>query len=173
MHLVWIAVGFLALTAHAQAQESTSCRQFAQGFYSWYVSIIHEQLNGPAFDVVLRERSYVLSPGLLRALKTDSEAQRHAQGEIVGIDFDPFVGGQDPADRYDLRNVTIKGGKCFIEVWRASPNDKSAKSIDPDAIVQLSNKTGHWSIEDIQYPEVKADLMEVLATLEKERQSKR
>ena len=51
----------------------------------------------------------MFNPALLQALKLDSEAAARAKGEIVGIDFDPFVGGQDADDHYEARRVTWEG----------------------------------------------------------------
>jgi hypothetical protein len=40
--------------------------------------------------------------GLLAALKEDVAAQAAAKGEIVGLDFDPFLNTQDPAESYEV-----------------------------------------------------------------------
>lgn len=174
-HLVWIlTLAIFPLTAIAQHTEETpSCKQFAQNFYSWYVPLTQKETNIPAFAVALQHRPAVFDPLLLRALKADFQAQQQAKGELVGIDFDPFVGSQDPTDRYDLRNIRVSGDRCSVEVWRNSPNDTSQKSEKPDAVAKLSRRSGRWFFEDFQYPDMNAALMQVLDTLRKERQSKR
>jgi hypothetical protein len=112
----------------------------------------------------------MFAPTLLRALKADAKAQSQANGELVGLDFDPFVGGQDPADHYDVRNVKLKAGTCFAQVWRNSPT--SAKPTLPDAIAELSKAGGRWQLENFRYPEEKANLVSVLAALRSERAHK-
>ena len=66
-------------------------------------------MDGRTADIAVQRKAGLFNPDLVRALKIDSEAQSRAKGELVGIDFDPFVGSQDPADRYEAtRNVASK-----------------------------------------------------------------
>ncbi len=99
-------------------------------------------MNEPTFDVALQKKADVFNLDLLQALKADSEASAHAKDDIVGIDFDPFIGGQDPADHYQARNATLRNNKCSVEVWRVSPADKAAKSGKPDVIADVA-----WSVD--------------------------
>jgi hypothetical protein len=130
--------------------DSSSCRGFVQQFYDWYVPFAQTTIKGRASDLALRHKAEVFSPALLGALKVDSDASARAKGEIVGIDFDPFVGGQDPADHYGARRVTRRDNKCSAEIWRASPTDTVAKSGKPDVIadVVLDRGVGNSSISD-------------------------
>jgi len=111
----------------------------------------------------------VLQPKLLQALRADDEAQAKAQGEIVGLDFDPFAGSQDPADHYEARKLTLEGNKCSVEVWRASPRDTAEKSDKPDVVAELEGQNGHWRFANFRYPQLNTDLLKVLASLAKER----
>src|SRR5579872_7505605 len=89
-----IAPGFSTAQVTSTPDQSASCRRFAQAFYDWYVPLLQKQSNGPTSDIALRRKAEMFGPNLLRALKLDSAAQARAKGELVGIDFDPFVGGQ-------------------------------------------------------------------------------
>jgi hypothetical protein len=174
IHLVcFVVLATISIPALAQAgsnaNELSSCRQFAQSFYSWYVPFTQQRLKHPASDVALQRKTAVFAPALLRALRADSQAQRRAKGELVGIDFDPFVASQDPADHYDTRKITVKDHKCFVEVWRNSPNDNSAKSGKPDVIAEISEQTGQWQFVNFRYPDLNSDLITILAALRKER----
>jgi hypothetical protein len=82
-----------ALNAQAKDAQKTpaSLRGFVQGFYDWYVPKALGDNAGPAWDLVLRSRSSDLSPQLVQALREDLTAQAKAKGEIVGLDFDPFL----------------------------------------------------------------------------------
>jgi hypothetical protein len=170
--LVGMSVSVTAQTP-SSPQQVQSCRHFAQAFYTWYVPFTQKALNGPAFNVVLRSKAAAFSPELFGALRFDSEAQARAKGEIVGIDFDPFVGGQDPADHYTVRQVTIRGNRCFTEVWRDSPTDTTEKSQKPDAVAELDLREGHWEFVNFHYPAVDADLTSTLALLRKDRKAPR
>jgi len=141
IHPLACFVALVVVLGPATAQVSTpspdiqSCRKFTREFYDWYVPYTQKQLSVPASDVAIRRKPGVFSPSLLEALKADSEAQARAKQEIVGIDFDPFVGGQDPYAHYTIRKVTLKAGKCFAEVWHAAHHDTALK---PDAIAELT-----------------------------------
>ncbi len=169
----FVAVAIIAIPVTAQKtarnEDLSSCRHFAQTFYRWYVPFTQKDLNRAASDIALEHKASAFAPALFRALKADSDAQRRAKGEIVGIDFDPFVGSQDPAEHYETRKIMLKDDRCFVEVWRNSPNDNSAKSDKPDVIAELSHRRGHWQFENFHYPDLKSDLMTELATLRKER----
>ena len=150
-------------------EETSSCRQFAQAFYDWYVPFTQKRMNGPASDIALKRKADMFSQELLRALKIDSGAQARAKGELVGIDFDPFVGSQDPAGHYEARRVTWRGDRCSVEVWPASPTDTAAKSEKPDVVAELVQEKGHWQFLNFHYPDLKADLVSVLARLREDR----
>ncbi len=173
-HLGWLlALASLASGTAAQdkAQVSpeVSCRRFAREFYSWYVPVTQKRLHQPAFVIALERRTSAFAPSLLRALEADWKAEQSAQGDIVGIDFDPFVNSQDPADRYELRNIKLAGDKCSVEVWSNLPHRSSDKSATPDVIAELSRPTGRWQFENFRYPEFNTDLLTLLASLRKER----
>ena len=175
VHPVVCCVSLVVVLLPAAAQVSTptqdvqSCRQFARQFYDWYVPYTQKRLSGPASDVAIKRKPEVFRPSLLQALKQDSEAQARAKDQIVGIDFDPFVGGQDPYAHYSIRQVTLKTGKCFAEVWHVAVQDTADK---PDAIAELAEQEGHWRFVNFHYPDVNADLVSALSLLRKERGKK-
>jgi hypothetical protein len=164
----------LTWVAHAPAQEASgptqeTCLRFVQGFYDWYVPLTKKRMNEPTFNVALQTKPDVFNPDLLQALRVDSEASAHAKDDIVGIDFDPFIGGQDPAGRYEARNATLRNNKCSVEIWRVSPTGKAANSGKPDVIADVGFDRGHWKFVNFRYPDVKTDLLSVLKTLREER----
>jgi hypothetical protein len=102
----WLVCGAGVILATAQRTEqpdASSCRRFAQQFYDWYAPLTQKEAATPSWDVALEQKSELFSAQLVKLLKADSLARSKAQGELVGLDFDPFVGGQDPADHYDVR----------------------------------------------------------------------
>lgn len=161
-------VGSLSASAQQSAQGQVgSCRRFVQEFYDWYVPITQKETGGPASDTALQVKRDAFSPQLFRALKTDSEAQARAKGEIVGLDFDPFVNSQDPADHYEARRLVVKANRCSVEVWRASPSDTAEKSTKPAVVAKLAMSKRHWVFVNFQYPET--DLLTLLRRQDEDR----
>lgn len=115
--------------------------------------------------VVLQRKPEAFSPDPLRLLKIDSEAPARAKAELVGLDFDPFAGSQDPADHYEARGVSWQGDRCSVEVWGASLTDTAAKSGKPDAVAEVMLVHGHWEFQNFRYYELGSNLMSVPAEL--------
>jgi hypothetical protein len=153
-------------------QDSASCRRFVQEFYDWYTPFFKEPFQAPksgrVSDVALKNKAALFNPELVRALKADSDAQAHSK-DLVGIDFDPFFGSQDPADQYDARRVTTQADKCLVEVWRASPRDTAAQSGKPEVVAEVSFVRGHWQFQNFRYPDLGGDLVSALAEVQKQR----
>ena len=160
----------LALTS-ASAQSPTpkpdeaSCRTFVQGFYDWYTA------HGTVFERVLKLKQNVFSSDLKQALLADIEAQRKTHDDIVGLDFDPFVNGQDPAPHYRVGKVTMQEGACLAEIHSVPPTDKSSK---PVATAELHQEAGAWKFANFHYgnengPE-NENLISVLRQLKRDRE---
>jgi hypothetical protein len=169
----FVFLTILTISAAAQdrsgSQDIRSCSRFTAKFFRWYAPLTQMRLDGPAFRLAIEQKPAAFAPELLRALQIDAQAQAKAKGEIVGIDFDPFVGSQDPTDHYAIRNATERGNTCTVEVWRDSTHDNAANPQHPDAIAELGFSAG-WQFTDFKYPGVNADLIQTLASLEKQRE---
>src|SRR6202020_115196 len=122
------------------------CRAFVQSFYSWYPK--QDINNVAASDRVLRHKKAVLSPALYRGLKEDAEAQAKAKGDLVGLDFDPFLNAQDTASRYDVGKVVCKNGTYWANVY-GTWNGKKLKK--PDVVPELRNQGGRWIFVNFHY----------------------
>jgi hypothetical protein len=144
----FLLIAIFAGTAVAQTPvrqaESTACRKFVQEFYDWYSPLARKSTREPGWNLALQRKPEAFSADLLKALKIDSDAAARAKGDIVGLDFDPFVGGQDPADHYQARGVSWQGETCLVEVWPASTNNAAAKSKKPDSIADVALVGGRW-----------------------------
>lgn len=169
LYLCLLLFGLCPALAAPQSPERSSCQRFAQRFYDWYVPYTQKRLHIPASNVALQRRAIAFSPQLLHALKIDSEAQAQAKGELVGLDFDPFLGSQDPADHYEARHATVKNGTCSVGVWRASPTDTAARMDGPEAVAELKQQNGGWRFVNFTYPVGGSDLLHLLANLRQER----
>lgn len=160
--------GLCPAQAAPQSPESSSCQRFAQQFYDWYVPFTQKK-HLRASDVALQRKPTMFSTELLRALRIDSEAQARAKGELVGLDFDPFLGSQDPADHYEARQPRVKNGTCSVGVWRASPTDTAPKMDTPEAVAELKQQNGGWRFVNFTYSVGGPDLLHQLANLRQER----
>jgi len=154
------------------AKPSTSVRDFVQGFYSWYVPQVLKSRKEPALDLVLKYRAHALSIGLFQALKEDSDAQAKVTGEIVGLDFDPFLNTQDPCESFEVGAVAQKGDSYRVEVYSVCSGKKNEK---PAVIAEVVRTGGRWVFANFhygnqikEYPD-SADLMSTLKLLRQER----
>jgi hypothetical protein len=178
--VITCCLGLLGLPDLLQAQTTLndpdalkSARKFVQDFYSWYVPNALKPIN--AMDLALKDRSYVFSPRLFEALKEDSEAQARAR-EIVGLDFDPFLDTQDPAERYQLGRITQKGNTYLVEVfgvYDVRPSDLPEGL--PEVIAEVARRNGQWVFTNFLYPPLakqfpdSANLLALLKGLKEDR----
>jgi hypothetical protein len=172
LHLIWIAsLATTSITALAQStshvEDAASCRRAAEGFYRWYVPLANENLKDRAAEIAIQRKAPSFGPELLRALKQDFDAQRKSS-EIVGIDFDPFV-GDDAGENYEVRGVSISGDVCIAEVWQVSSRDKQWKPSKPDVVAELSESGGRWQFTNFFYHDGKDDLVSALTWWRKQR----
>jgi hypothetical protein len=140
-----------------------SARKFVEEFYRWYVP---KAPKPNAVELALKDRGDAFSPELLGALREDSAAQAKATGEIVGIDFDPFLGGQDPRRHYEVGGVTQKGEGYWVEVYGMESGKRTAQ---PDMIAEVQRLNGHWVFVNFHFPDG-GDLLKTLRILRQERQ---
>src|SRR5258708_1066450 len=145
-----------------------SCRKVMQKFYDWEVAKALEHNAGRASDIVLKSDRSVFSTKLLHGLAEDSAAQAKSD-ELVGLDFDPFLGGQDTCEPYSLGKVTRTGSACLVEVRGSS----CAKNVKPDVVAELVLTNGRWVFTNFYYPQLgrHENLVSVLNQLRKERQA--
>ena len=133
------------------AQEK-SCRVFVQRFYDWYFDRLN-QVRGKVSqsrsnsDDVVRLKPELLTVPLLQLLVEDREAVSRNPGEIVGLDFDPYINAQDWEGTYWVQSVTVQGSKCRAAVWGTDAGTKR-DMVDPE----LEFGSGKWVITNFHYP---------------------
>jgi hypothetical protein len=154
-------------TAASQRSAATSPESFVQAFYDWYVPRGLANQEGPAWAFVMRERATLLTPELAQALSEDVRAQAVADGELVGLDFDPFLASQDPCERYVAGQVTGGGRVSRIEVYSVCSGRRSER---PDVIAEVVQRDGAWVFANFHYPREQTDLVTVLRQLRDSRQ---
>jgi hypothetical protein len=155
----------------AAQQPVDSCRKFVEGFYAWYLPRIQKTPDLPILAIKNEPDSF--SPALRTALQADYAASAKVKDDIVGIDYDPFLGSQEPAETYNVKNVAMKDGSCFAEIWGKWPASSNDKNPKPDAVAELKPNGDSWQFVNFSYPHDNMDLMGNLAQLAKDRAKKK
>jgi hypothetical protein len=125
-----------------------SPNDFVEGFYSWYVphNMSGDSIAGRSKHLRLIRSE--LSPQLAKLLEEDSAAQAKCR-DLIGLDFDPFLYTQEPAQHYKVgRMVQTKTGYSAY-IYRL----ESGKIADqPDVIADFAQREGHWYFVNFHYP---------------------
>jgi hypothetical protein len=140
--------GSLRAQVKAPGDIQKACRGFVQGFYDWYVPKVLKEGSVRALGVALKYKGNSFDPELSRELREDSAAQAKVTGEIVGVDFDPFLNTQDPDEGYVAGSVTLKNGRCWVEVYAVRSGTRSEK---PVVIPELATKNSQWLFVNFHY----------------------
>jgi hypothetical protein len=154
--------GIACLTAAAaatagQQPNANAARTFVAEFYGWYVP------NAPASADALKDK---LSDQLYLALKADEEAKAKADGEVTGLDYDPFLNSQDPCPRYEPGAVVPHGDAWRVEVFAVCDGARAAR---PSALAEVRSVGGRWAFVDVHDADGKHGLIETLKLLAKDR----
>ena len=75
--------------------------------------------------------------------------QTEAEGEIVGLDFDPFLSNQDPGGDYEAGEVTKRGTSYCIAIYSLSSGNLGK---NPVLVVEVVQRNGHWQFANFYYP---------------------
>jgi hypothetical protein len=155
----------LSTLAVGQTSAPASLRDFVQGFYDWYTPIALKDHSGPAWEIALRQRSSAFAPALRQALQQDLQIQAHAEGEIVGIDFDPFLASQDPCEQYKAGESIVKGNSYWVKIY-AICNGTRRQS--PAVVAEVIRDGNAWRFINFHDP-LGGDLLTTLKKLKTSR----
>lgn len=152
-----VLVPAISCSAHLKGEDpqqiKEACRRYVQGFYDWYAPTRPERdsLLAP-WEVAVKNQGFAFDPKLVHLLeKVEDETTRSGD---AGLDFDPFLGSQDPAVRYVVRNTTIRGEHYWADVYGIWSPGMSKKSEEPDVVVELRFMNGRWLFVNFHYNEV-------------------
>jgi hypothetical protein len=147
--------------------ETDLVRGFVQEFYDWYVQIDDRGRSDSASDLALKRRPSAFDTLLASRLKEDSRAKAKAKGEIVGLEFDPFLNSQDPCDRYEVVTVRSKAQSYLVDVRGVGG---CGKHDEADLVAEVVFKNGKWLFTNFHYPGPPAfDLLTALKQLRDDR----
>jgi hypothetical protein len=139
------------------ATGSTSVRQFVQNFYSWYVPKALDQNESRAWNLALKYKTEDFSPELAKLLSEDSAAQAKCE-ELVGIDFDPFLNSQDPAQHYEVGLISQDGQHYFADIHSIEGGKRSEH---PRVKAEVARSNGRWVFTNFLYLDG-TDLLSIL-----------
>ncbi len=158
-----------ANAAPVAASLSTSLaspEEFVRAFYDWYTSVALEDQPIPAWNAVIEHRASTLSPELFRGLKDSADAQAKAEGEIAGLDFDPFLNSQDPCERYEVGTASQVGRGYRVDVHSVCSGIRSQQ---PDVVAEVAVRNGSLVLVNFHYPREQTDLQTLLMRLREDR----
>jgi hypothetical protein len=157
--------------APAQDTQAQSAKTFVQGFYDWYTGEMQKNEEGPVADP-LKSKRWPFSAAIVTALRADQEAQAKTPGDVVGIDFDPYLNAQDTCFPYKAGKVTASGSQYRVELFDS--NCSSSHPEIPTVIAVVERDGASWRFVNFLYPgepgKADSDLLSVLKQLAKERE---
>jgi hypothetical protein len=175
--LFFLAVPGSLLAQGKSSGDIRSCRAFVQEFYDWYMRLPENATatndQRPADEIALKQRKSIFSAELSRRLQKDYESADKAPGELVGLDFDPFLNSQDPDQRYVAGRIRLQGSSYWADVYGVADGNKRER---PDVVAELVFENGRWLFLNFHYPDCKprrsCNLLSILKQLEQQRQQK-
>lgn len=124
--------------------QANQIRAYVQGFYDTYLKLKNDPLVA-----ALRTQKSSFTPELWASLQEDVAASQKAKGETVGLDFDPFLVGNDPGDIYKVNQITAKDGAYWVQVLGFY---KGQTSPCCEAVVEVVPKGDRLMISNVHYP---------------------
>jgi len=166
--LLLLAGSAVSAAPPAQGDAKSRAQTFARSFYDWYTEAGQER----NVEVVLLLKKDVLTPELYEALKADAEVTSKAEGELVGLDFDPFLNAQEAAYAYELGEVVEQAGDFRIPIY-GHWGDQARPQKHHDLTAQVRCAADGCRFVNFHYPKSKLlldrDLASVLKALAKQR----
>jgi hypothetical protein len=152
----------------AQGDAKSRAQAFARSFYDWYTEAGQDR----NVEVVLLLKKDVFTPELYEALKADAEVTSKAEGELVGLDFDPFLNAQEAAYTYELGEAVEQAGDFRIPIYGHWGNQAQPQK-HHDLTAQVRCAADGCRFVNFHYPKSKLlldrDLASVLKALAQQR----
>jgi len=145
---------------NASTEKPDGCKALVQSFYDWYVPVAARRNARPSFYLALQSKPTWFSRELTVLLKKDS-ATPTENGDLLELDFDPFLNTQDvgnPPNKYKAGRVTRKGENVFVDLKIDDPAEKAEK---PIVTAELQVSSGRCVFTNFYYSE-SANLLTLL-----------
>jgi hypothetical protein len=148
----------------APSSDAASVKKFVQTFYDWYTP---RAMKGDAETLALKAKANLFSADIRKGLDEDRKAAEKNADEIVGLDMDPFLNSQDPADKYTVKKVEQKGNAWLATVYGHYKGQK--EDPEPSVTAQVEKTKQGWRFTNFLYG--KGDnLLKTLKELKKARE---
>jgi hypothetical protein len=157
-----LCTAFFALSSAFVVSAAETPTAFLQRFYDSYL-----KQKTPDWGGTVKTKRSLFTSTLADALQEDAAAQAKVTGDIVGIDFDPFLGSQDPSNRFVVRDAVPTPTGYRVKVYDLGSGSRNG----PAVLVDVSHKDGSWIIADFHYPQTSSDLLSILRSLRQSRAS--
>jgi hypothetical protein len=158
--------------ATADDVSEASAKAFVQGFYDWYVGkVLRASGRGAGYSFIdaVRQRPDGFSPELKRLLEEDVAAASKCKGDVVGLDWDPFLETQENPGTYAVGKVekTAQGFRVSVDLKDA----KARGARNPAAQADVAFVGGHWQfvdfVEEPTDPKARQGLVAILKGYER------
>ncbi len=148
------------------------CKKFTQEFYDWY-SAQSRKTPPISIEKTVKYKNGFFGPELTKLLLEDSKARNAVKGEIVGLDFDPFLStNAEPAERYSVgSSVTSRPHSVLVPVFATYSGKKQLK---PITVPEVTQHNGRYVFANFHYVDSSPEnenLIAILKALAKERQT--
>jgi len=148
---------FFKAKAQSTVDDKESARMFVQKFYDW--SFVLFKTDYPKTKNQLSDQQIIMKHGkdffgqdLRKAL--ENYYNTPTKDGDIGLDFDPFMAGQDYGVGYQTGNVKQLGNKFLVDVHDVkSGQPKGAVLAAPvEVTVEVVKEAGKWAITNFLYP---------------------
>ena len=151
---------------------STSSRVFVQSFYDWYVIKKDKQPDIRGTEEALKQKKELFDSPLYKELMEDQNAAAKAPGELVGLDFDPFVNANGLIyNKYQTGKAICKGTTCRVPIYGIEPGKKQKFVVE----AEVGTKNGRYFFTNFHYGKTASpaneNLLSLLGELKKERRN--
>jgi len=149
---------FSNVKAQSPVKDREDVRTFVQKFYDWYVVLwmasVDKKNAACSCEIAVKQRPGYFEAGLRKALLNDYAAQAKAKGEIVGLDSDPFLGGQDIGLGYQTGNVKSVGNKFLVDIHDIAKgkSEKEKLAAPVTVIAEVAILSGHPVFTNFIFP---------------------
>ena len=150
-------VMFLNVNAQSSVEDKESARVFVQKFYTWSFALFKADVPGEKNqlsdqEIIMKHSKEFFGQNLRKAL--ENYYNKPTKDGDIGLDFDPFMAGQDFGEGYQTGNVKQEGNKFLIDVHDIK-NGQSRKAVLAAALlvtVEVTKEAGKWTIANFIYP---------------------
>jgi hypothetical protein len=167
---------FSNANAQSSEKDKASAKIFVQQFYDWYVVLYNTPVKKnalPKTEAAIKKHLGFFESRLSNSLIHEAWTQARAKGEIVGLDFDPFLAAQDIGLSYVAGDVKKIGNKFQVDIHSglASKSKQLIPTGKVTVIAEVEKSDGVWNFTNFYYPEGQkmSNLMKMLANLRKQR----